>query len=156
MVDWYHNTNFQFLPHSDTLPIIYAIHGSKFLEERKQQVWSNGQILQDTDVVSGVPQGLVIGLLLFLLIIDTIDGKGEDTLNLLCFADDMLLSQPILDVKDAENMQSLIIDLNTWQENNNMLFNNSKFQVIQFGRDENLRNEYIYMSPDVHNRSSRQ
>ena len=30
-----------------------------------------------------------------------------------------------------------------------MLFNNAKFQVLQFGRNEGLKTDYMYLSPDA-------
>ena len=104
--------------------------------------------MEETDVVRGMPQGSVIGPLLFPLIVDTIGGIHEDDLNILCFPDYTKLSLLIKDVDDTKNMQCIIKDPNTWQKRNNMMFNQGKFQVIQFGRDENLKNEYTYLSPD--------
>ena len=43
-------------------------------------------------------------------------------------------------------MQSLIEDLDFWQKDNNMMFNNTKIQVLQFGRDDCLKSDYIYLS----------
>ena len=45
-------------------------------------------------------------------------------------------------------MQNIIEDLKTWQKSNNMHFKISKSQVLQFGKYENLKNDYVYVSPD--------
>ena len=35
-----------------------------------------------------------------------------------------------------------------WQIENNMTFNNGKFQLLHYGKNINLRQEYNYLSPD--------
>ena len=108
---------------------------------------ANGQLSKDEKIVSGVPQGSVLGPVLFLLIIDSI-GDLDANLTISCFADDSKLFYSINNLEDAEYFQSCLEKLNMWQKDNNMSFNNSKFQLVQYGRNYELRENYNYMSPD--------
>ena len=47
------------------------------------------------------------------------------------------------------HVESLQIDLNkiySWAEQNNMLFNNGKFELLRYGNDEDLKNSTYYLS----------
>ena len=48
----------------------------------------------------------------------------------------------------SEYFQTCILKSNEWQKANNMSFNNSKFQLLQYGRNTELRENYNYLSPD--------
>ena len=64
-----------------------------FLAERTQQVVINGSASKPIKITSRVPQGTVLGPLLFLLYIN--DLPNNLTSNVCLFADDCLLYQPI-------------------------------------------------------------
>ena len=80
-------------------------------------------------MLSGVPQGTVLGPLLFLIMISDID-KDVSASKLVSFADDTRLYSGIGDVTDCDNIQ---LDLNAvydWVSSNNMFFNSKKFSYI--------------------------
>ena len=57
-----------------------------FLSGRKQVVLANGTKSKSSDVKSGIPQGTVLGLVLFLILIDYINEDIDSSVSL--FADD--------------------------------------------------------------------
>ena len=79
---------------------------TSFLTKRQQRVVVNGKYSNWVPVLSGVPQGMVLGPHLFLL--HDIDSGVTSTTRL--FADDCLVYNSISSPKDEEQLQS---DLNT-------------------------------------------
>ena len=71
---------------------------TSYLTNWKQHVVVGGESSLDTPVLSGVPQGSVLGPLLFLVYIDDVsDISDRSTLNI--FADDMLLYKPVKSIE---------------------------------------------------------
>jgi len=84
-----------------------------FLIGRKQRVVVEGKASESSDVLSGVPQGTVLGPLFFLVYINDIaQGLTEGTI-LKLFADDSLLYRIIKSPRDVEILQK---DLDTLQK----------------------------------------
>ena len=71
-----------------------------FLTERKQAVIVNGAISNLSEVSSEVPQGSVLGPLLFLVLIGDIDKDITSS-----FADDTRVAKGISSVEDLETLQ---------------------------------------------------
>ena len=65
----------------------------------------NGNISKPCDVVSGVPQGSVIGPLLFLVLIGDIDSKVIYTF-ISSFADDTRTAKEVNNVREASELQT--------------------------------------------------
>ena len=102
-----------------------------FLSGRLQSVLVEGKKSQPKPVLSGVPQGSVLGPLLFLILIGDID-QDVATSFLSSFADDTLIGHGIT---SEEVMRQLQADLNSvyrWAVNNNMEFNSEKFEFIRY------------------------
>ena len=102
-----------------------------FLIHRTQQVVVNSAKSSAKEVISGVPQGSVLGPLIFLILIGDID-KEIATAFLSSFADDTRIGREVDCETDAESLQS---DLNTvynWCIDNNMSFNSDKFEYMSY------------------------
>jgi len=98
----------------------YGIHGhllswiKSFLTGRKQRVVINGLESTWKAVISGVPQGSVLGPILFLIYINDIVDNLNYTAYL--FADDMKLFNGITQDADIARLQSDICAIDTWTE----------------------------------------
>ena len=104
---------------------------SSFLIDRKQRVRVNGSYSSWVNVTSGVPQGSVIGPLLFLAFIN--DMPNNISTNCKLFADDSKL-YGIVDTMD--NFEKLQEDLNkcyNWSRTWKMDFHPKKCKVVHFG-----------------------
>ena len=107
----------------------------------------NGVLSEPSPVTSGVPQGSVIGPLLFLILIGDIDG-GIISSFLSSFADDTRLSKGVSGVRDASSLQTDLETVYQWADDNNMLFNNSKFELLRYGYDTTLKMTTNHTGPD--------
>ena len=79
-------------------------------------------------VISGVPQGSVLGPTLFLLYINDIHSGINSTVRL--FADDTALYKKIASQSDADSLQEDLNTLQRWEERWQMRFNVSKCHVL--------------------------
>ena len=79
-------------------------------------------------VESGVPQGTVLGPLLFLLYINDIGDKVSSEIRL--FADDCIVYRPIKNEVDSIELQKDIKLLSDWSQMWQMSFNPKKCYVI--------------------------
>ncbi|KAK3879685.1 hypothetical protein Pcinc_015766 [Petrolisthes cinctipes] len=92
---------------------------------------------------SCVPQGLVLGPFLFLALISDIDTNVEHSITS-SFADDTRVTRKVKTHEDTELLQE---DLNTiyrWAAENNMLFNESKFEALRYGSNNNIKEHTNY------------
>ena len=92
-----------------------------FLSHRKQRVSVNGTLSDDTCVTSGVPQGSVLGPIIFLLFINDINNNIQSPIRL--FADDSIIYRKIKSETDNNILQSHLIQLQTWSNKWQMEFN---------------------------------
>ena len=123
---------------------------SDFLTDRTQTVVLNGRESDKAEVVSGVPQGTVLGPLLFLAYINDLpDGLGA-TPRL--FADDCILYRIIDSVSDATSLQQDLDHLQLWEARWSMEFNPDKCEVL---RVTNKRRP-ILATYNIHGRSLNQ
>ena len=117
-----------------------------FLTDRNQTVFANGMKSRPSKVSSGVPQGSVLGPVLFLIMIADINESVKQSTTRL-FADDSKVGKEILTEKDGEDLQSDLNSVYKWGEDNSMRFNTLKFQSIRYGNNEDLT-KLVYTSPD--------
>ena len=97
---------------------------------RTQHVIVNNEISYPAEVRSGVPQGSVLGPLIFILSIESINNIEGD---LGLFADDTCEDLTIRSASDAMKVQDDLAKLGEWSDNINMAFNNLKFECLQTG-----------------------
>ena len=113
-----------------------------WLSDRKQRVVLNGSQSDWTPVPSGVPQGSVLGPLLFVIFINDID-NAVDAVHcwLLKFADDTKGMHKVDNDDDSAKLQQNLDNLYKWSCDWQMLFNLDKCHVLHFG-NTNPRKTY--------------
>ena len=100
-----------------------------FLTDRTMRVKVGGTLSSERQVFSGVPQGSVLGPLLFLLFINDIP---EDIKNVLkIFADDVKM---VADPLEYEIVLNDLEKLNSWEDLWGLKFNLEKCKVIHIGK----------------------
>ena len=118
----------------------YGIRGQlikwieSWLRERTQTVVVNGSQSSPVTVTSGVPQGTVLGPLMFLLYIKDIGLQITSELGL--FVDDSVLYGVVNNISSAEVLQSDLNKLVVWSEKWQMAFNASKCFLLRVTRSE--------------------
>ena len=76
-------------------------------------------------VTSGVPQGSLLGPILFLLFVDDLPNTVK-TSRVSCYADDTKIFKSIDSITDCNALQSDLNDLVVWSESSGLIFNQSK------------------------------
>ena len=104
-----------------------------FLSERKQRVVLNGISSDWTDVISGVPQGSVLGPILFILYVNDLPDKVKSYCEI--FADDTKVYKEINNLKDYEDLQDDIFELCRWTTKWLLFFNSNKCKVLHIGNN---------------------
>ena len=100
-----------------------------FLSDRQQRVVLNGFASDWTPVISGVPQGTVLGPCLFLCYINDITNEINSKISL--FADDALIFRQIASNEDIHVLQQDLDVLEKWSTDWLLAFNVSKCVHIQ-------------------------
>ena len=103
-----------------------------FLSNRTQEVVVDGVKSNRASVASGVPQGTVLGPLLFLLHINDLPDNVQSRVRL--FADDCLLYRAIQSVEDAVILQNDLDALKAWGDLWGMKFNVKKCNILTVSR----------------------
>lgn len=145
---------FDSVPHKRLLQKLeaYGIRGElltwlrNFLDQRKQRVMINGNYSKWTDVISGIPQGSILGPILFIVFINDLPGVVGSVCQL--FADDCKMYKNITAEADQRELQEDIMRLCQWSKDWLLNFNIQKCKVVSYG---NIRFEYEYKMTDDRN-----
>ena len=146
--------SFDFSKASDRVPhnlLIYKLKKYNFdndcinwicawLKDRKSAVSVNGGTSNEFNAGSGVPQGSVLGPLLFIIYINDISNKIKSS-ECRLYADDTLLSCTISD--DIQALQNDVNCLYEWSQTWGMLFNHSKCTHLQIGKNTHTHRLYL-------------
>ena len=126
----------------------YGIRGSTlswikaFLSNREQKVVIEDEESDSVPVTSGVPQGSVLGPILFLVYINDFP---QDIVSQVClFADDTAIYLTLEDKGDSDTLQRDLDRLQEWESKWDMEFNPSKCQVIRVTSSRTPINTNIY------------
>ena len=134
---------FDTVPHKHLLnkPRLYVIHTSvlrwieSFLMNRWHLVVCNEVKSEYSLVTSGVPQGTVLGLLLYINDMPSVVDPGT---SFRLFTDDTLVYRVIDNIEDHMALQQDFIQLESWAKSWGMVFNSSKCYMMHIGRGRNI------------------
>ena len=105
---------------------------SSFLNSRTQQVLVERQSSEKVPVVSGVPQGSVLGPVLFLIFINDLPDNINSRTRL--FTDDCMLYRQITSETDQRLQQEDLDRPATWEKTQGMEFHPQKCSVMRISR----------------------
>ncbi|XP_072335049.1 multiple inositol polyphosphate phosphatase 1b isoform X1 [Scyliorhinus torazame] len=112
---------------------------TNWLTDRSQRVVADGKYSPWIPVTSGVPQGSVLGPLLFVIFINDLDEGVEGWVSK--FADDTKIGGVVDNEEGCCRLQKDIDRMQSWAEKWQMEFNPEKCEVVHFGRT-NMNVEY--------------
>ncbi len=106
-----------------------------YLTDREQKVVVNGACSSSKSVISGVPQGSVLGPLLFLIYVDVLACLPlSDGGQCVLYTDDLLLFRPVNDHTDIQRLQNDVTSLEEWIQHNHLTLNTSMCKSIIVSR----------------------
>ena len=106
-----------------------------YLSDRCQYVSVSHSASGVLPVISGVPQGSMLGPLLFLIYINDLPGKLS-LIKILLFADDAKCFMSISSRADCLSLQSDLSSLADWSSTWKLTFNKKKCSIIHFARGQ--------------------
>ena len=117
----------------------YGISGNllswltNYLSGRFQRVVLEGASSQWAPVTSGVPQGSLLGPLMFVVFINDLP-DASNAINTAFYADDSKIFGAVKCVHDCEVVQTTLSNMDEWTRYNNIQFNISKCKVLTVTR----------------------
>ena len=115
-----------------------------FLSQRDQTVVLEGSSSDTKPVTSGVPQGTVLGPLLFLVYINDLPQCVTSSHNRL-FADDCLIHKEIRSQADADKLQVGLDAIQEWEQQWMMSFHPQKCQLLRITSEGVLRDTWTHI-----------
>ena len=145
-----------FLKAFDTVPHVRLINQLKsfgitskasgwieaFLKNRLQKVRVNGEESEWAEVLSGIPQGSILGPILFSLFINDLPDGIRSLISL--FADDTKIHQPLVSDDSSSQLQDDLELLEDWTSRMQMQFNPKKCKVMHLGRNNQKKDYYMH------------
>ena len=129
---------FDTVPHLPLLRLLHLLEINSYLLKwlksyllkREQFVVVNGQASTTLHAMSGVPQGSVLGPLLFIMYINNVSDVVSSDTHLNMFADDMAIYRVIKSIKDYDTLQEDINSVAAFMSGKHLQFNASKCKVM--------------------------
>ena len=118
----------------------YGISGNMYnwftdyLSGRTQRVVVDGVTSEWSHVTSGVPQGSILGPMLFLLFINDLPDVIPPSTSTGLYADDTKLYKAITSRQDGDHLQEALSHADIWSKQSNIDFNASKCKVLTISR----------------------
>ena len=115
---------------------------------RNQAVGVEGRLSSLASVISGVPQGTVLGPCLFLIHLLDISANLSDGTTSSSFADDTRVQHGITTEEDCVTLQQDLDKMYSWAAEVGMEFNSGKFELLRFWNSKEAAPDILYTAPD--------
>ena len=112
---------------------------NSFLSNRRQRVVVEGKSLSWENVKSGVPQGTVLGPILFVIFVNDLTDDLTSMTKL--FADDTKVYRGVNNCEDVSSLQDGVETLTTWSRVWQLPFNATKCKCMHLGK-KNQQHKY--------------
>ena len=149
---------FDTVPHNRLLQVLdyYGIDDpilgwiKNFLNHRKQRVMVNSVPSAWHEVISGIPQGSVLGPVLFVVFINTIVSDIKHS-EVYLFADDTKLFRGIYNPSDCVLLQEDINNISEWSDNSLLKFHPDKMAAMRISIKglESGKPQYVMKNKDL-------
>ena len=144
---------FDAVPHRRLLKQVesFGVHGNalawieSFLTNRRQQVRANGEVSEFKPVKSGVPQGSILGPVLFTMYVNDIPSELETIISM--YADDTKIYTAITSEGSITSLKSDLQKLEAWAQLMQMKFHPAKCKVMHLGKN-NKKETYQMKTAD--------
>ena len=116
----------------------------EFLSNRFQRVRIGNYLSNQREITSGVPQGSVLGPLLFFIYIQDLGVDLDQTLvRILKFVDDSKIIRGVRNHEEVQQFQEDLEKIYSWADSNHMRWNQGKFQMLRMGPNSQLIQDTI-------------
>ena len=105
-----------------------------YLTERTQRVVLENAASHWSPVTSGVPQGSILGPLLFTLFIKDLLDEAAYGVKVALYADDTKLYRNVSSAEHCDLIQDTLSNMHVWSHRKNIRFNTSKCKVLTVTR----------------------
>ena len=113
---------------------------SFYLSNRKQAALCHNELSSSVDITTGVPQGSVLGLFLFLFFINDISNFTTDGYVTNLFADDAMIYASGDSVNEVKlKLQNCLNNISAWCRENRLRINSDKSKIMLVGSKAQLK-----------------
>lgn len=118
-----------------------------FLCDRRQKVSVHGEQSDWSSVLSGVPQGSVLGPILFTMLVSDIPGRMDNLTSM--FADDTKLYAALTDdINSSNSLQEDLTKLQDWSDTMQMKLHPDKCHVLHLGHSNPRKKYHLRMDSE--------
>jgi hypothetical protein len=115
---------------------------NSFLSDRRQRVRISDSFSKWEKVMSGIPQGSILGPLLFIIYINDLEDSCSENSHVALYADDTKLYKYVKHENDAIKLQEDLNNISVWINDWLLSLNIEKCKVISIGRNATIDFQY--------------
>ena len=116
------------------------------MSHRKHWILVGEEISDKSEVISGCPQSTVLWPILAVVFLSDVDKNVQNLIQMFC--DDTRVLGPVSSEEDVEKLQDDLETIYLWAKENNMTFNDKKFELLRYGSNQTLKENTFYLSSD--------